>query len=142
MRSQLEKAIEQSRSLRLADPRIEQMGAAGRFMAALLLEDEDRVREHLTHVGRTDDRQQRYMSASMIGSSAPHLASSWYDRVISIWEELAADKPRYFQIAWVAVRLDAPEHALLVAARAAKRFRDDPTFSAEHDFMKGLLIND
>lgn len=111
----------------------------GHLIAALVLEDEPRLRELLRLTKDKDDKRLRDDTARWIGNTARHIDTDFWQRVIAAWREEIDYKPKYYWIAWRAALSDAPERALMMAKASAERFADDPAFVQEYRFMRDLL---
>ncbi len=114
----------------------------GRLVHALVTEDEAALRSILQTVKHDNDKRQRDDTAQWIGDTARVLSDEWFDRVMVIWTEELDYKPKYYWIAWRAALNHATDKALRVAAIAAERFKDDPAFTEEYNFMKKLFVEE
>jgi hypothetical protein len=109
------------------------------LITALIGRDANVVRERLRWVKKKDDKRLRDNTAMWIGDTARFLDQEWFNEVLAMWRDELDYKPKYFWIAWRAALGGAPEHALMTAKLAADRFKDDPSFSEEYEFMRGVL---
>jgi hypothetical protein len=135
----LDGALEQGEVHDLQASYIDHQAHLGHVVAALLLEDEARLRELLRFTKEKNDKRLRDDTAMWIGNTAPKLSMKWWNTVIDAWRDELDYKPKYYWIAWRAALSDAPEQALAMAAAAAERFSDDPAFVQEHRFMQELF---
>lgn len=132
-------ARDRADELKLLQPRQELFVALARLTKALLTEDEASVRAHFAFVRAENDKMLRDLTTRWLGDSAAVLALPWFKTVLGAWREVVDFKPSYFGIAWGAVLVHAPEHALAAGKLAAERFADDPAFVAEYAFLRKLL---
>jgi hypothetical protein len=135
-------ARERATELGLFQPRQELFVALARFTKALLTEDDAGVRAHLQFVREQNDKMLRDLTTRWLGDAAPVLPLPWFARVLTAWREIVDFKPSYFGIAWGAVLVRAPEHALAAGKMAAERYPEDPAFVAEYAFLRKQLGKD
>ncbi|NRA36866.1 MAG: hypothetical protein HRU15_01895, partial [Planctomycetes bacterium] len=110
-----------------------------RVIHALMNEDEKSMRSLLVHVKAKNDKRLRDDTAQWIGDCARSMSIEWFEKVTQIWVDELDYKPKYYWIAWRAALNKAPQHALHIAKVAAERFKDDPAFVEEYEFMKVLF---
>jgi hypothetical protein len=108
-------------------------------LSALVSQDGKLLRERLKWVKEKDDKRLRDDTAQWLGDAARFTSLEWYQQVIQIWKDELNYKPKYYWIAWRAALNDAPQHALKVAEFAKNEFKDDPSFTEEYLYMKGLF---
>ncbi len=134
-----EQAYQHSHDLNIAGAFTRKQIHYARLVNALMKEDAKTIAELLRYVKEKDDKRLRDDTAQWIGDCAKSLSLEWYKKVIDIWVKELDYKPKYYWIAWRAALNKAPKHALIVAEIAAKRFKDDPAFVEEYQFMKELF---
>lgn len=108
------------------------------LITALVSRDAEVVRERLRWVKSKNDKRLRDDTAQWLGDTARFLDPLWFGEVLALWRDEVDYKPKYFWIAWRAALSGAPEHALMAAKLAAERFKDDPSFAEEYEFMRQL----
>jgi hypothetical protein len=128
--------------LGIEDPFLDTQAHLAAVITALVGEDEKVLRERLRFVKEKDDKRLRDDTAEVLGDCARFLSQEWYAKVLQCWVEECDYKPKYFWIAWRAALNKAPAHALMVGKLAAERFKDDPAFAEEYQFMVQLLGSD
>jgi hypothetical protein len=122
----------------LISARLHHQAHLAALVLALYQQDEAELRRLLLNVKTKNDKRLRDDTAQWLGDAAKGLELDWYRQVLAIWREELDYKPKYYWIAWRAMLNDAPEHALLVAEMAAKRFADDPAFIEELQLLREL----
>jgi tetratricopeptide (TPR) repeat protein len=131
-----EGARAEARTLGLDHPSFEHELREDRLVAALVADDEPRLRAALHEIKLENDRRVRMNAASWIATVARFQSVDRFARVVEIWREEVDYKPMWFWIAWSAALNGAPDQALLVARLAAREFRDDRAFVEEYHFMQ------
>ncbi len=134
----LQEAYECVRRLGQEDVQLDHQHHLGLLVAALVARDEQALRKRLRFVKEKDDKRLRDDTAQWLGDVARFLPMDWYAQVIGIWQEEVDYKPKWYWIAWRAALNGGTQHALLVAAKAAQRYSDDPAFVEEYQFMRRL----
>jgi hypothetical protein len=124
--------------LGIEHPSFNHLAHLAALVTALVGHDHTTLRERLHFVKLKDDKRLRDDTAQWLGDTARFLDAAWYSQVLQIWTEELNYKPKYFLIAWRAALTGAPQQALMVARLAAQQFKDDPSFTEEYDFMRGL----
>lgn len=132
-------AFEACRKLGLESSRFDHQAHLVALITSLIGRDANVVRERLRWVKNKNDKKLRDDTAQWIGDTARFLDLDWFNEVLAIWQDELDYKPKYFWIAWRAALNGAPEHALMAAKRAAERFKDDPSFAEEFQFMQQLF---
>lgn len=107
--------------------------------AAMLDKDNKRLRELLKTVKEREDKWLRDGVAALMGNMARHIDIKDYDAMVDAWVDEVNYKPKYYWMAWRAALVNQPQHALLVAKRAATLFKDDPSFVEEYEYMQKLF---
>ncbi len=128
--------------LGMDSPALRQQQHSATMIRALLTGDDTTLRERLSWVQEKGDRRIRDDAAQTIGDLARFLPIERFNAVLGIWGEVIDvkfAKPKWYLIAWRASVLGARQHALLAAKQAADRYRDDPAFTEEYEFMRQLL---
>lgn len=110
-----------------------------RLVEALIRRDEAALSATLRTCAQRQDRSSDELVTDTLVSLARHLPSTWFRRVLALWDEHAATKPGYFAIAWGCAIADAVPQALEAGALAARRFADDPEFVAEFIYLQQVL---
>ncbi len=132
----LDRALSESRRLGTVTPDVETAHTLGRLLAATGTGDAATLRMVLRHVRDKNDADLRVHCATALGRVARLLPLDAFEAVIQVWRDEIDYKANWFEIAWTAAcDAKAPRHALLVAKRAAERWKDDPSFVAEYEFM-------
>lgn len=135
-------AAEAATRLGLENPFLDSQAHLAAVITALIAEDEKALRARLHYITEKNDKRLRDDTAETLGDCARFLSKEWYAKVLQCWVEECDYKPKYFWIAWRAALANAPEHALMVGRLAAERFKDDPAFVEEYQFMLQLLGSD
>ncbi|HXX47430.1 MAG TPA: hypothetical protein VEN47_04320 [Myxococcota bacterium] len=131
-----EHAREEARSLGLDHTSFEHELREDRLVAALVADDEPKLRVALHEIKVENDRRVRMNAASWIATVARFQSVERFSRVVEVWREEVDYKPMWFWIAWTAALNGAPDQALMVARLAAREFRDDRAFVEEYHFMQ------
>jgi hypothetical protein len=131
-------ALEGSAKLGIQHPTFNHLAHLASVITALVGHDDKSLRALLHFVKIKDDKRLRDDTALWLGDPARFLEPAWYQQVLQIWKEELNYKPKYYLIAWRAALGSAPQQALMVAKLAAQQFKDDPSFTEEYDFMRGL----
>lgn len=134
-----ETAYQHSNTMGLAGAFTRKQIHYARLVHALINKDAAQIRELLQYVKSKNDKRLRDDTAQWIGDCARDMSLDWFEKVIDLWVEELDYKPKYYWIAWRAALNHAPQHALIVARRAAARFKDDPAFVEEYEFMQELF---
>ncbi len=137
--ARLKEAYGAVRALGHEDIQLDHQHHLALLVGALVARDEAGLRERLRYVADKNDKRLRDDTAQWLGDTARFLPMDWYARVIAVWQEELDYKPKWYWIAWRAALQGGPQHALLVASKAAARYADDPSFVEEYQFMRRLL---
>ena len=136
---QLDEAYVIGTKLGLEHPQIEFGNHLGKLIAALIAQDAKAVAERLQYVYDKNDKRLRDDTAQCIGDLSRFMSPDWFGRVMAMWDQQPErNKQKYFWIAWRAVLTGGTQQGLLAAKVAADRFRDDPAFAEEYQFMRKL----
>jgi hypothetical protein len=136
---QLDEAYVVGAKLGIEHPQIEFGNHLGKLIAALIAQDAKGVAERLQYVLEKNDKRLRDDTAQCIGDLSRFMSLEWFGRVMAMWDQQPdRNKQKYFWIAWRAVLTGGTQQGLLAAKVAADRFRDDPAFAEEYQFMRKL----
>ena len=136
---QLDEAYVVGAKLGIEHPQIEVGNHLGKLIAALIGQDAKGVAERLQYVFDKNDKRLRDDTAQCIGDLSRFMSLEWFGRVMAMWDrQPERNKQKYFWIAWRAVLTGGTQQGLLAAKVAADRFRDDPAFAEEYQFMRKL----
>jgi hypothetical protein len=132
-------AYEACAKLGLDHPLFDRNYHLSQVIVAMVTNDDKLLRERLEWIKVKDDKRLRDDTAQWMGDIARFVTLERYKTQIKAWEDVLNYKPKWFWIAWRAALNQAPQHALLVAEMAKNKFKDDPSFSEEYDYMKELF---
>lgn len=132
-------ALAACRKLDIENNRFDEQAHHAALIVALITHDVSTVRDRLRWVKNKNDKRIRDDTAQWLGDTARYLDIVWFEEVLGLWRDEVDYKPKYFWIAWRAALNHAPAHALKAAQFAALRFKDDPSFAEEYEFMKQLF---
>ena len=140
--AQLDQAMETANDYDLLSAWHHRRAVLCRMILAMVLQDTELLRQQLAAVTERDDKRLRDDAAMWMGEVARMTDVDWFrDEAITAWEDLVNYKAKWYWIAWRAAVMDAPEHAVITAERAAKAFADEPAFIEEARFMRELLTD-
>jgi 2'-5' RNA ligase len=132
-------AYDACNKLGLEHPLFDRNYHLSQVIVAMVTNDDKLLRERLNWIKEKDDKRLRDDTAQWMGDIARFVPLERYKTQLKAWEDVLNYKPKWFWIAWRAALNSAPQHALMVAEMAKNKFKDDPSFSEEYDYMKDLF---
>jgi hypothetical protein len=137
--ARLDAALEVRRAAGQVSARDAALADGLRLQAAMATGDAVDVRACLARIAARADRREIEAAAGILAQFAGAWDAAGWDGVLDAWQATIDSKPCWLAIAWGAALHGLPAQARACAARAARRFSDDPRIVEEALHLDAIL---